>query len=308
MKILVIDRDPLTCQLISSKLVATGHEVVVEQNKNAAIELIGKYNFDCIMLDPAPLREAQPIINGIWKVLPNDKMKPYIFLLSKTAEPETAIISGCNDVLNKPINTDELHEKVDSTERFIEICNHLEKEDKDIASIRMINKSAFNQLFLSATDRAFRYGERSLIVFINIGNYEEIKKQIGEKEREEIMGNISDKMAFMRRQSDVIGHIGNGNFAILLQRPQYEEEPFDAINRFAETLDGFRRQFAGKKIAPEFELDLVEIPQGTLHENRLIPEEIYNSEEGGQKEPQATGSVESMNALKAMEALKALKS
>ena len=277
MEILVIDRDSLNSQLIASKLLAEGHIVVMEPNKNEAIDKIAKNNFACIMLDPAPLSEAQPIINGIYKNINSAAVKPYIMLLSKNATTEAAVISGCNDVLLKPLDASDLYTKIENAERFMEICHYLGQEDKEISALRMINKSAFNQLFLSAVDRSFRYGERCLIVFINIGNFESIKETHGEDGAEKVLAKVAEKMNFMRRQSDIIGHIGNGDFAILLQRPQYETEPLDAINRFTETLDSFRREFdlAGVP-APEFELDLVEIPQGVLHDNRAVPSETAN--------------------------------
>jgi hypothetical protein len=75
----------------------------------------------------------------------------------------------------------------------------------------------------------------------------------------------------MRRQSDVIGRISQRDFGILLQRPQYESEPMDAINRFAETLDKFYQTFDNKAHAPQLRLSLVELPQGAQHAERFVP-------------------------------------
>jgi hypothetical protein len=75
----------------------------------------------------------------------------------------------------------------------------------------------------------------------------------------------------MRRQSDVIGRLGAKDFAILLQRPQFEAEPIDAINRFAEVLDKFNQSFNDRNAAPKLELHLVELPQGALHAERFVP-------------------------------------
>ena len=107
MEILVIDRESLTNQLISSKLAAKGHAVVVEPNKNEALEKIKAGKFDCIMVDPAPLSEAKPVIIGIWKNI-RTPIKPYLLLLSKTATAEEAIMSGTNDVLLKPFSLQQL--------------------------------------------------------------------------------------------------------------------------------------------------------------------------------------------------------
>jgi DNA-binding response OmpR family regulator len=270
MEILVIDRDPLTNQLISSKLAAKGHTVVVEPNKNEAFEKIKTGAFDCVMVDPAPLSEARPVIIGIWKNI-RAAVKPHLILLSKTATQAEAILSGTNDVLIKPFSSLDIDTKVGNAARLMEISRHLAKEDDVHSSGGMIGKAAFNQLFLSAIDRSFRYAERSLVVFLSMTNYKEILAAGGENGAAETIQKLTEKMTFMRRQSDVIGRLGTYDFGILLQRPQYETEPTDAVNRFSEILDKFYNSFENKDLAPKIHLRLVELPQGAMPAERFVP-------------------------------------
>lgn len=269
MDILVIDREALTNQLITSKLGAKGHTVVAEPNKNAAFDMVKTGKFDCIMVDPAPLSEARPVIIGVWKNI-KTAIKPYIMLLSKTASTEEAILAGTNDVMNKPLSTQDLEIKIDNAQRLMDISRHLAHVDNVHSSGGMIGKAAFNQLFLSAMDRAFRYGERSLIVFAEMTNYDEVEA-LGPEVVEDSVKKLLEKMTFMRRQSDVIGRLSERDFAILLQRPQYESEPIDAINRFSEVLDKFHQGFEDKRAAPKIHLVLVELPQGAQHAERFAP-------------------------------------
>jgi PleD family two-component response regulator len=270
MEVLVIDRESLTNQLIVSKLGAKGHHVVAEPNKNAAFDMVKTGTFDCVMVDPAPLAEARPVIIGVWKNI-RTAVKPYLFLLSKTATAEEAILAGTNDVLNKPLSSQELEVKIGNAQRLMDICRMLATEDNVHSSGGMIGKAAFNQLFLSAIDRAFRYGERSLIVFIEVVNHDEVVKVSGTEAFEETIRKLTEKMTFMRRQSDVIGRLGAETFAILLQRPQYETEPVDAINRFSEVLDKFYQTLSDKQAAPRLHLRLIELPQGAQRADRTVP-------------------------------------
>jgi PleD family two-component response regulator len=270
MEVLVIDRESLTNQLIVSKLGAKGHHVVAEPNKNAAFDMVKAGTFDCVMVDPAPLSEARPVIIGVWKNI-RTAVKPYLLLLSKTASTEEAILAGTNDVLNKPLSSQDLETKIGNAQRLMSISRMLATEDNVHSSGGMIGKAAFNQLFLSAIDRAFRYGERSLVVFIEVTNHDEVMKVTGPEAFEETMKKFSEKMTFMRRQSDVIGRLGAESFAILLQRPQYETEPIDAINRFSEVLDKFYQGFPDKLAAPKLHLQLIELPQGSLRAERNVP-------------------------------------
>lgn len=269
MDILVIDREALTNQLITSKLGTKGHTVVAEPNKNAAFDMVRTGKFDCIMIDPAPLSEARPVIIGVWKNI-RTPIKPYIMLLSKTASTEEAILAGTNDVINKPLSTQDLELKIDNAQRLMDISRHLAHEDNVHSSGGMIGKAAFNQLFLSAMDRAFRYGERSLVVFAEMTNYDDVAA-LGADVVEDSVKKLVEKMTFMRRQSDVIGRLSDRDFAILLQRPQYESEPIDAINRFSEVLDKFHQGFEDKRAAPKIHLVLVELPQGAQHAERFAP-------------------------------------
>lgn len=271
MDILVIDRESLTNQLITSKLGAKGHKVTVEQNKNAAFELLGARPFDCVMVDPAPLSEARPVIIGVWKSL-KSAAKPYLMLLSKAATTEDAILAGANDVLIKPLSSQELDEKIGNAARLIEVARMLSREDNVHSTGGMIGKAAFNQLFLSATDRAFRYGERSLVVFVRLTNHEKLQSSLQPEAFDGVMEKLAKQMTYMRRQSDVIGRLGADDFAILLQRPQYESEPIDAINRFVEELEKFCAAYEAGPVKPEIHLQLVELPQGALHAERFVPQ------------------------------------
>ncbi len=271
MEILVIDRESLTNQLISSKLGAKGHKVVAETNKNAAFDLIREGSFDCVMIDPAPMAEARPVIIGIWKNI-RSPVKPYIMLLSKTATAEEAILSGTNDVLNKPLSTQDLEQKIGNAERLLSIGRKLASSENEVHSFGgMIGKNAFNQLFLSATDRAFRYGERSLIVFIHMTNQAELQARLAPDVYDSVIEKLTSQMTFMRRQSDVIARISPQDFAILLQRPQYESEPLDAINRFSETLNKFCQTFEDPAMVPQLHLTLIDLPQGAQHAERFAP-------------------------------------
>lgn len=269
MQILVIDRDALTTQLLQARLEARGHTLVAEPNKNEAFERLKQGGFDCVMIDPAPMSDARPVIIGVWKAL-RGPYKPYVMLLSKTASREDAIMAGTNDVLTKPFDPKDLETKMGNAERLIALHRHLGTEDSIHSGGGMIGKSAFNQLFLSAIDRAFRYGERSLVILVKVANTQALRER-GDMEVAQTLASLGERLTYSRRQSDVIGRVAVDQFGILLQRPLYESEPFDAINRFAETLDKFHHEFADKAQAPHIELELIELPEGVLLATRHAP-------------------------------------
>lgn len=270
MEIVVIDRDELVPQLITTKLEAKGHKVFSFVSKKDALDFIAQKKVDCILVDPAPLSEARPVIIGIWKAI-RGSYTPYMMLLSKTATQADAIAAGTNDILNKPLNARDLETKIGNAERLIALCQKLSGGADIKSEGGAIGRTAFNQLFLSAIDRSFRYGERSLVVFISLDNYQGVVATKGQEAADEMMKKLTGKLVFMRRQSDVIGHIAEHDFAILLQRPQYETEPLDAMGRFSEVLDKFHNGFEDKDMAPRLSLSLVELPLGALHMEKHVP-------------------------------------
>ena len=51
MKILVIDRDSLSTQLLKPRLEAKGHVIIEEPVKNNALAMLEKENFDTVLFD-----------------------------------------------------------------------------------------------------------------------------------------------------------------------------------------------------------------------------------------------------------------
>lgn len=104
----VIDRDTLATQLIRSRLETAGHNIVEEAVKNNAIERLQREDFDAVFFDPAPLNNARPVVLGIRRSVRN---YPYIVLTSQTMDAAEAMKSGANDIMEKPLDAQELEKK-----------------------------------------------------------------------------------------------------------------------------------------------------------------------------------------------------
>ncbi len=271
MKVLVVDRDRLASQILHSRLSGQGHQVVEETVKNDAIDRLTRESFDAVIIDPAPLTNPRPVILGIRRSINN---YPYIILSTHESSQEEAICSGANDILKKPLDSESLDKKISNAQRLVELVNRMGDESEDFPSAGgVIAKSAFNQLFLSAIDRADRYGERTFIVFISICNYHEILDTDGPYAADFTVAKMSQNLVRLRRQSDIIGQTGKNEYALLLQRPQFETEPMEAANRFAESLSKADDIISTGTIQPQIAIELVSLPVGDLLVRHLISEE-----------------------------------
>ncbi len=269
MKILAITNDELALSLIKSRVEALGHQFFSEKVKNEGVERLKKERFDVVFIDPTPLTSARPIIVNIKRAVSN---YPYIFLISDSISQEEAVLGGANDLFLKPLDPASFDEKIARAVRILALVRDYGDDSLDFPSAGgVIAKSAFNQLFLSAMDRADRYGERTYVLRIYIDNYQDIVSREGPYAIDFAGAKLSKHLVLLRRQSDIIGQTGKYEYSLLLQRPIYETEPVEAANRFAESLAAIKDFVAPNSSAIGLTVVLNELPTGrSLAMHRLV--------------------------------------
>lgn len=270
MKILVVDREEITTELMRSRLEPLGHKITQEEVKNNAVERLKDEHYDMIFLDPAPLTSARPLILNLRRATNH---YPYIVQMGDIELIE-AVQSGANDCLSKPIDPKALDNTVENARYLVSQVKRIGDDSEDFPSAGgIIAKSAFNQLFLSAIDRADRYGERTYVVFIGMKNYQTIYEAEGAYSADYAAAKLSKYLVRLRRQSDIIAQTEAGEFALLLQRPLYETEPMEAANRFAEAIMGAEDLFKADGAPPEFYVNLIDLPGGARIIEHSVTEE-----------------------------------
>ncbi len=263
MKILVIDRDEVSSNLIKARLAPLGHSVTLEQVKGEGVEALTRESFDVVLMDPSPVTNIRPMAVNIRRAI--SRSYPYLVLMSHTLSRQEAVEAGMNDVLIKPIDPQELDQKMDQAQRLTALIKRISDDKEDFPSAGgVIAKSAFNQLFLSAIDRADRYGEKSFVLFISLKNYAYIRDKEGQFAADFAAAKMAQHLVRLRRQSDIIAQTAKWEYALLLQRPIYETEPVEAANRFAEALHKCTDIQANPLVDIEMSINLIDLPIGAL--------------------------------------------
>ncbi len=109
-KILVVDDDKDTVEMIEKMLTAEDYTVLTAENGARAVEKTNQHHIDLILLD-----NRMPLFSGVWycnalRHKPNTKNIP-IVLVSGSLDDETlsrAKDAGASDFLKKPFLADDL--------------------------------------------------------------------------------------------------------------------------------------------------------------------------------------------------------
>ena len=142
MKILIIDRDELNNQMLSSKISGIGHQVQVESVKNNAIDHLSREPFDVVFVDPSPLTNARPLILNIRRTLGT---YVYVVLVKEEGSDVDYTNSGANMIISKPYNLEMVEKILSSAGRITTYIRQLGDDTTDYPSAGgVIAKSAFN--------------------------------------------------------------------------------------------------------------------------------------------------------------------
>ena len=260
MKILIVDRDEMTANMIKSRIEPLGHTVSIHTEKGESLDNIVSQGWDVISMDPAPVINIKPMAMNIRR---NVRRNVHLVLLSDSLNMEEAVNGGFNEILSKPINPTVIEGIIERAEYMNNLMRHLSNDDIDFPSAGgVIAKSAYNQLFLSCIDRAGRYGETAHTILISFENYNTIAANDGTYDAEMIAAKLAQHLVRIRRQSDIIAQIRSNEYALLLLRPLNESEPTEAANRFAEYLSKCTDLPTTPYMDIEIGIRLLSLPQG----------------------------------------------
>ena len=274
MKILVIDRDQLTSQMIFSRLEGEGHEVVTEAVKNDGLERVSKETFDIIFIDPSPMKDARAMALNIRR---SAKKPPHLIFVTgeENISASEVMKMGCNDFIRKPLDQADIQLKVNNAQRLKALFDNLGDTSEDFPSAGgVISKSAYNQLCLSAMDRGGRYNELAFVLSISVENYDEVKNLDGAYYSDYAVSKMAHHMVRLRRQSDIIGQTAVNEYSILLQRTENKQEALDAANRFAATFDEIEDFLPAEGNEIKIRISLTHLPTGSSDFEHILSKKI----------------------------------
>lgn len=262
MRILVVDRDEMTNELIKNHLEGQGHEVVIEPDRNKIYNHGDVSDYGAVFLDLTALRNPIKYVSELKSQL---NRLTYIVFLSQDGEEKKALKAGANTLLKKPIDKQNLDDVLEKIERFGRLYSKLRDTDKRFSYHKgIISNSAMGELFLASLDRTSRYVEGSSLLHFTLKNSDQIREDCGENIEQEASQWMANTILRLRRQSDIMARVDDNEYMILIQRPLFKEEPVDAARRFRASFiqhpGNDIPMFEGEKIMLNIGISVFELP------------------------------------------------
>lgn len=262
MNILVLDRDDVATGMIEGFCREKDHSITIEKDRNKVYDLEGLNDIEVFFMDLSTLTNPLRFIVELKARL---NSLPYIVFMSREGDEKRALKAGANDFLAKPFETQKLQKYLDNAKLFKDLVKELGDSQKQFPYHKgIISNSALNELFLSSLERTSRYIEASALLFFFLKNSEQIQQDFGDDIREQATQWMANHVIRLRRQSDIMAQIDDSKFVILIPRPEYSREPFDAAQRFRASFMQHPGtdipEHAGKKIDLRVNVSVIEIP------------------------------------------------
>jgi hypothetical protein len=268
MKIMLLDRDRETVEMFESVCGKMADvELTIEPIKNNAIEAVRAEQYDGVFFDPAPQNEEMRAF-----MIGSRRGSPFytpINVMSHQLSKEEAAKVGANDFLPKPLTEEKILKSIENLKNLSGFHRQLTDTTLDFPSKDgVISKSAFLQIFISALDRADRYGEETYLTLATVANADDIRQSKGDEIADQVCANLKKYTMRIRRLSDIAGHTAVNQLCLMLMRPANSDEPKMAIERFADSMEEYAELVSVDDAKAVVNVKMMAIPSGEITFNK----------------------------------------
>ena len=224
MKILVLDQDLMERTVIQQVLQYNGHEIVVAEDSETAMQLLQEGEIRFIIAD----RATTDIDEARFIQRVRDAKPPYhIYILLITVKVRDGDItvprSGADDYLSKPIVPLDLKTRVQLGERILGMGDTLSRASDTLKTVgtfdpltNVLSQNAFLALSRGELERARRSQSSLSLIAIEIDNFTTIKEHYRKTVADDVLTVIAQGIREKSRPYDGLGRYAENIFLLIL--------------------------------------------------------------------------------------------
>ncbi|MCP5053925.1 MAG: diguanylate cyclase [bacterium] len=224
--VLVVEDNPISCKLLTRKLVVSGYTVVSASNGREALEILKDRFFSLILTD-----WMMPEMNGLelCRALRERENEGYIFIVLLTARDTTEDIimgleAGADDYLTKPVNHSELIARLNSGKRILALEKNLKEANEKIHLLSItdpltgcFNRGYMTKKLTQELKRGCRYNRPLSLIFCDIDHFKGVNDTYGHQAGDHILKEFTKcLLENIRVDVDWLTRYGGEEFLIVL--------------------------------------------------------------------------------------------
>ncbi len=252
MKILIAEDDSISRHMLTAIVTKWGYTPIAVADGRAALEQMQQPEAPPQL---ALLDWEMPEMDGIevCRRVREDKpfSPPYIIILTgrtDTADIVRGLDAGANDYVAKPFKNDELHARIRTGRRMIDLQNELVAAKNALShaathdSLTGIpNRAGILARLNTELDRSRRAGTQLAIGLCDIDHFKQVNDTYGHQTGDEVLCHFSTTIAHALRPYDAIGRFGGEEFLVIA--PDYHDSETSGL------FERLRRQVADQVTA-----------------------------------------------------------
>ncbi|MGI1678718.1 MAG: diguanylate cyclase [Cellvibrionaceae bacterium] len=222
-KILIVDDDNDSMNLLSFELEDEGHDVITVTNGQECLDQVKGLNPDIILLDL-----NMPILNGMetLRKLKSELATSSIPVIMLTCDDDKksiveAMDIGAHDYVNKPMNYSILSARMRSALRLRESQRQLSVANQNLAKIAYkdpltdtYNRRYFSSRATSEFNKARRYNRQFSVIMLDVDNFKSLNDMYGHAMGDTALVELAEMCKTHIRTEDFIGRMGGEEFCI----------------------------------------------------------------------------------------------
>jgi len=225
--ILVVDDNQLLRSILEDSLKLAGYPVTTAENGEEALRLYRTNLYPIVITD-----WVMPVMSGpeLCKEIRNEKSSlsyTYIIILTSQESKNDIIVgleSGADEYLIKPIHRPELHARLKTARRILELEAIRERHMEEIKGLSFVDpvSGVFSRRYLEdrlpkEIVRAYRYQRPLSVIIASICDFEQVRAKHGHYACDLVLKAVAECFVEgIRKDVDWVARYGEGEFLIAL--------------------------------------------------------------------------------------------